>query len=412
MTGVRQRDSRLRLPQRVFLALGLLGAAACSGNGFSPDTFQVLSATLNGGSGRAFHAAVAAANGDVYLVGGQDATGLPLTDVQFAERFRWSLRLFVGEDAFQSATGRVAPLAALAGSAVVAAGGQSTGTTGATPAPQYLPLGSPAVPDGESYVVGPGTTVVTLAGGAANSALVADDQGDLYLIGGRNASNALRSEILRYSPLAGAFTGTGVNLLTPREGLTATLLSSGDILIVGGWGAGGLPLQSAELFDPTGLTVTAAHSPLLPRAQHTATASADGSRVLVYGGFKAAGVLAGSVAATEVAEVYDVTTGDFRAVTSSPMPLPRVYHTATLLTNGDVLIAGGVTDNAGTVTDSAQVFRFTGTGTVRNAAGTLAFPRFGHTATLLPDHTVLVAGGLSAPGSPVPEAERYFPQVL
>jgi hypothetical protein len=401
---------RSTLFRRLLLGLGLLAATACNGSGFPPDTFEILADTLNDG-GRAFHAAVTGPGGDVFLVGGQDAAGLPLTTDLYADRFRWSQRLFVPEQAFTSDLGRVDGRAFLAGTRIVGAGGQVTGVAAGASAPQYLSLAPPAVPDGERYdTTTLQTTAVSLAAGAANAALVTDGSGDVFLIGGRDATGALRTEILRYDTGSASFVGTGTSLLTAREGATATLLSSGDILIVGGWGSGGLPLQSAELFDPTGATITAAPSPLLPRAQHTATPSADRTKVLIYGGFKAVNVLAGSVAPTEVAEVYAVGVG-FRAVVSVPAPLPRVYHSATLLDNGDVLIAGGVADAAGTVTDSAQLFR-TSTETVRNALGTLAFPRFGHTATVLPDHTVLVAGGLSAPGSLVPEAERYLPEVL
>jgi hypothetical protein len=408
MTGLRQRGFPLF---RCLLAgLGLMAATACSGTGFSPDTFEVLADTLNDG-GRAFHAAVENADGDVFLVGGQNAAGLPMNADQYADRFWWSLRLFVPEQAFTSATGRVAGRAFMAGSDVVSAGGQVSGATAAATAPEYLSLAPPAVPDGDRY--DPATTLtgaVALAGGAANAALATDAGGDVFLIGGRDQSNALRSEILRYDPGSSAFVGTGVNLLTAREGAAATLLSSGEILIVGGWDQTGAPLQSAELYHPLASSVIAAPSPLLPRAQATATPSADRTKVLIYGGFKAVNTLAGNTAPTEVAEVYEVGVG-FRAVASATAPLPRVYHSATLLDNGDVLIAGGVTDASGTVTDSAQLFRFS-TETVRDAAGTLAFPRFGHTATVLRDHTVLLAGGLSAPGSLVPEVERYLPEVL
>jgi len=390
--------------------------AACNDGHVDPDTFTVLEDPVNAGNGRAFHAAVvvpmSAGDWDVMLVGGQDADGLPLTTDLFAERFRWTTRLFVAEQAFSSGTGRVAPVAAYTGGAVVAVGGQSTGPGAGAAAPQYLSLAPPAVPDGERYAPATSLTdAVTVAGGRADGALAADAGGDLYLIGGRDQTGALPAAILRYDAGAAAFTATGASLATAREGCTATLLSTGDILVAGGWDLTGTVVQSAELFDPATSTVSPAAAMTLPRAAHTATPGADASLVVLYGGFKALNTLAGTVAPDEVAEIYDVAADTFTRVTwPAPTPLPRVYHAAVRLPNGDTLVVGGVTDATGTVTDSAQEIE-PETGTVRDSGDTLAFPRFGHTATLLPDHTVLVAGGLIAPGTSAPQAERYFPRV-
>jgi hypothetical protein len=95
-------------------------------------------------------------------------------------------------------------------------------------------------------------------------------------------------------------------------------------------------------------------------------------------------------------------------------------HTATLLTNGKVLIAGGIGPYSFMVTPpivpilaSAELYDpSTGTFT---ATGSTATPRFGHTATLLPNGKVLIAGGagdLSPNGSYQPvasAAELYDP---
>lgn len=400
-------------------ALALLASAAfltaCNGERIDPDTFTVLPDPVEDGNGRAFHAAVvvprSAGDWDVMLVGGQGADGLPLTADLFAERFRWTTQLFVGEQAYTSA-GRVAPLAAYAGATLVAVGGQSTGPMAGAAAPQYLSTAPPALPDGERYAPATLTTdAVTVAGGRADAALVADAGGDLYLIGGRDQTGALKSAILRYDAGAAAFTATGASLATAREGCTATLLDTGDILIAGGWDATSTVLASAERFDPTTLTVSAAAAMTLPRVAHTATPGADRSQVVLYGGFKALNTLAGTVAPDEVAEIYDRAAGTFTRVTwPAPTPRPRVYHAAVALPNGDTLVVGGVTDDAGTLTGTAQEIE-PETGTVRDTTGSLAYPRFGHTATLLPDHTVLVAGGLSTPGTTAPQAERYVPRV-
>ena len=80
--------------------------------------------------------------------------------------------------------------------------------------------------------------------------------------------------------------------------------------------------------------------------------------------------------------------------TAANLPTGREEHTATLLVNGKVLIAGG-TDGRGKVLASAELYD-----PVRNrwtSAGSMAATRIGHTATLLPSGKVLVAGGLILP---------------
>jgi hypothetical protein len=87
----------------------------------------------------------------------------------------------------------------------------------------------------------------------------------------------------------------------------------------------------------------------------------------------------------------------------------RAFHTATLLTNGKVLVAGGSADFTGPVATAELYDPDKGTFT---SAGNMTVPRSGHTATLLPDGKVLIAGGsVSAGGGMVPSngAEIYDP---
>jgi hypothetical protein len=69
----------------------------------------------------------------------------------------------------------------------------------------------------------------------------------------------------------------------------------------------------------------------------------------------------------------------------------QAYFTATLLTNGKVLVAGG--SDGATVLSSAELYD-SSTGTWTPTAS-MSTARAGHTATLLPDGKVLVAGGQS-----------------
>ena len=74
------------------------------------------------------------------------------------------------------------------------------------------------------------------------------------------------------------------------------------------------------------------------------------------------------------------------------MPTPRSYHTATVLQDGRILLAGGMLN--GVALTNVEIYD-----PVSNSyqpTGSLNVPRLGHSATLLPDGRVLVIGGLSA----------------
>ena len=100
----------------------------------------------------------------------------------------------------------------------------------------------------------------------------------------------------------------------------------------------------------------------------------------------------------------DPTSGAFSSTGS--MATARDSHTATLLSDGRVLIAGGKNDN-GAVLASAELYD-PKTGAF-SATGSMATSRGYHTATLLPDGRVLIAGGVTGSGI-VASAELYDPK--
>src|SRR5215813_2454683 len=75
----------------------------------------------------------------------------------------------------------------------------------------------------------------------------------------------------------------------------------------------------------------------------------------------------------------------------SPLNSPRHSHTATLLLNGQVLIAGGVSTQDG-ITNSAEIYD-PSTG-VTALTGSMSASRWAHAAVLLETGQVLVTGGL------------------
>ena len=179
---------------------------------------------------------------------------------------------------------------------------------------------------------------------------------------------------------SGTWTATG-SLNTARVQHTATLLPNGKVLVAGGAIASGLFSASAELYDPASGTWTATGSLNTARFSHTATLLPNGM-VLVAGGFGShqPHLLLAS------AELYDPASGTWTATGS--LSTARDDHTATLLPNGKVLVAGG---------DSVN---FRERGTLRPGERDLDGhgqpqhrTRYYHTATLLPNGKVLVAGG-------------------
>jgi hypothetical protein len=93
--------------------------------------------------------------------------------------------------------------------------------------------------------------------------------------------------------------------------------------------------------------------------------------------------------------------------TTGNMVVPRIEHTAVLLSSGKVLVLGGTVDWSFDYTTAELFDPETGTWT---ATGSTNDPRHYHTATLLEDSRVLVAGGyLSTDGQEIKTAELYRP---
>jgi hypothetical protein len=209
-----------------------------------------------------------------------------------------------------------------------------------------------------------------------------------------------------YDPKTGTFSPTG-SMTTAREDQTSTLLADGRVLIAGGNGYRSVGVASAEIYDPKTGKFTATGSMTEARGFHTATLLADG-RVLIVGGNSGTWSFNGPSLAS--AEIYDPKTGKFTA--TGRMTIGRVWHTATLLSDGRVLITGGCRDNAGSFLflASAEIYdpktgKFT-------ATGSMADQRLYHTATLLSDGRVLVAGGGGnyVVGGFLASAELYDPK--
>jgi hypothetical protein len=191
---------------------------------------------------------------------------------------------------------------------------------------------------------------------------------------------------------------------------TATLLADGRVLVLGGRTVGTSPdgppeddVASAEVYDPATGKFIPTGSMSRPREGHTATLLPDGL-VLVAGGDTVQQVSTSTNGDTSSsAELYDPSTGNFSPTGS--MISGRTNHTATLLTNGRVLVAGGLTSGNARPVDTAELYD-PATGTF-SQIGTL-LKKADLSATLLADGRVLLLGS-DTWGSGPPSAELYEP---
>ena len=245
-----------------------------------------------------------------------------------------------------------------------------------------------------SFFIDTGSLVAARIGGHTATLL---PNGTVLVAGGGGSS--LNSELASaelYDPANGTWTATA-NLATARMGHTATLLPDGRVLVAGGYDGTTL-LASAELYDPVNGTWTATGNLVSARENHTATLLPDG-RVLVAGGDNNGGSVLAS------AELYDPATGAW--ITTGSLATGRTDHTATLLPNGKVLVEAGEGSGGSAALASAELYDpVSGTWTVTGSLGTARY--FGHTATLLLNGQVLVAGGFDPLGY-LTSAELYDP---
>jgi hypothetical protein len=229
--------------------------------------------------------------------------------------------------------------------------------------------------------------------------LVAGGSDDFFTEGATDTSEI-------YHPFTETWTETGV-MNTARWQHTASLIEAPrripkdwhwdekvrvpKVLVTGGEDIGGQPTASAELYDLDKKTWEITGAMNVPRDQHTASVLNDG-RVLVAGG------------AGNSAELYDPLIGTWTL--TGGMSTSRYNHTATLLSNGKVLVAGG-TDGLWPLSSAELFDPRTGKWTL---TGSMTVPRAYHTATLLNNGTVLVAGGFNLTSVYLSSSEIYDPR--
>jgi N-acetylneuraminic acid mutarotase len=147
--------------------------------------------------------------------------------------------------------------------------------------------------------------------------------------------------------------------------------------VTGGITQGDIKLSISELYDPLTDSWNTVGYMIDTRSKHTATLLING-KLLVAGGYNA-GSLPG-------AELYDQSA----LSQTTPLTNARYDHSTTLLPNGKALVTGGRIGGSGTLSTVELYDPASGNwSTVKPMNGA----RYGHTATLLPNGKVLVAGG-------------------
>ncbi len=337
---------------------------------------------------RVLHSSVALPNGMVLIAGGA-RTATAFNTVSSAELYNPASHSFTNIGSMKIP--RQAFTMTLLQNGLVLIAGGFNGTT----------------PVSSAELFDPSTNTFTLLSGsmvAARAQHVATllSSGKVLITGG-DSSTAVLATAEVFDPATNTFAATSGPMNAARSLHHADLLSNGKVLVTGGSSNANNILASAELYDPVANTFTSTGSMATPRFDHASALLFTG-KLLVAGGNTPGG--SGPVN-TAAAELYDPSLGTFSPTGSAAQTESGFYGGVPILADGTVLLASGgpfaaiAAPNQADIYDPSQgAFRFTGNMTTQQELAQTA---------LLPDGTVLLAGGENTDFTGVANAEIFYP---
>lgn len=318
------------------------------------------------GTARMWHVAVGLADGEILALGGAGASGA----VSRAERYHNTAGTGLWDDAQDMPSPRTEHRAFLLDTGKVLVFG-GYGSTYLSSADLYDPVTdqwAPAAPMNHHRYRFEAAKLLS---------------GQVLATGGWSLSTSYSRTAEVYDPAADAWTNVP-DMAQPRSRHSATTLADGRVLVVGGEGSGSTA-GSAELFDPATQTWSAAASPLRQRKGHAAVLLASG-KVLVVG--------SDGMSGESNSELYDPATDSW----TDAGGLGQAVGGATLtrLPSGEVLAVGGYGSGGFNGHALPSVYLYNPLSGWRRLAD-MYTPRAKHTAQLLSDGRVLIAGGDKSP---------------
>lgn len=271
----------------------------------------------------------------------------------------------------------------LSDGSVLIAGGYANGTGATRKAERYFPATNRWAPVGDMVYARRQHAATLLY------------NGKVLVVGGRDAAaNPLATAEL-FDPATNTWKAVGV-MGVPRSDPTATLLRNGKVLVTGGFTPS--PTNSVELFDPSTDAFGGAPGMLTGHAGHTAVRLFNGNVLVAGGETPVSGMPVGANV-----EVYDWARNEWKPVPG--MGSVRVWHRASVLNDGRVLVSGGY--NGSAFVNSAEVLNANLTAWTPTAP--MGSARGYHSSTTMHSGRVLVTGGDNASGLADQSTEIFNP---